>query len=931
MNSSVSARLNADLLDEKFAAWKNDPRSVEADWSAFFEGFEIGAAQRKPGKNGASEPSAPADELQLARRALVVSMIYNYRILGHTQARLDPLSAEHPRNDRLSLEALGFSAEDLEREVRSQFFRHAQRMPLREMIRELESIYCGQIGYEFMHINNHDVRHWLRDKIEERAEAPQPAVEGKSRVLRWLVEAESFEQFLHHKYVGQKRFGLDGGESAMVALGTILDGCPGAGVEQIVMGMAHRGRLNVLANFLRKPLKVILYEFSENYVPNVAMGDGDVKYHLGFETTRDVGGHKIGITLAANPSHLEAVNSVVEGQARARQRQANFPDDEGVNRDSVLPVLLHGDAAFAGQGPVAEVLNLSKLPGYRTGGTIHIIINNQIGFTTTPEDARSSDYCTDVAKMIEAPVFHVNGDYPMEVAFVTELALKFRQKYNTDVVIDIVCYRRHGHNEGDEPAFTLPLRYRNIRDHESVARLFEQRLLQNNELSEEEIREIHREFEDRMNQEYEALKEKEGKGESHAFAGSTAVIQLPYTHVPFATGIEPDVLRHVARKLGELPDGFDANDKLDKRFLAHRRKAAENGGPFNWAMAESLAFGSLLQEGYGVRLSGQDCRRGTFSQRHAVLYDVSTRNRYFPLRNLAEPGEEQGRFFVYNSLLSEAAVLGFEYGYSLVARDVLVMWEAQFGDFANGAQVIIDQFISSAESKWQQPSNVVMLLPHGYEGMGPEHSSARLERFLQLCADNNMQVCNLTTPAQYFHLLRRQALRPPRKPLVLMTPKSLLNHSQCVSHEADMTGETCFREIIDDDQLVDAPDRVTRLLFCSGKVYYDLLAYRNEEKIKNAAIIRLEQFYPFHREGIAEVIRRYPRANKKWVWCQEEPKNMGAWSFVAPRLQKIANKVAGDHVNLRYAGRDSSASPAAGSKAVHVREQVRLVREAFSV
>tara|TARA_R110002096_G_scaffold206192_8_gene392372 strand:- start:13438 stop:16242 length:2805 start_codon:yes stop_codon:yes gene_type:complete len=933
MNSFVSARLNADLLDEKYALWKNDPRSVETDWSAFFEGFELGTSQLKLGKNeGTKADAGPADELQLARRALVVSMVYNYRLLGHTQAWLDPLSTSAPRNERLSLETLGFTEEDLDREVQSQFFRRARRMTLRAMIEELESIYCDKIGFEFMHINNHDVRHWLRDRIEARNELPPPKPKKKKQVLRWLVEAESFEQFLHHKYVGQKRFGLDGGESVMVALGAILEGCPGAGIDHIVMGMAHRGRLNVLANFLRKPLKVLLYEFSENYVPNVAMGDGDVKYHLGFETERKTeNGTEIGISLAANPSHLEAVNAVVEGKARARQRLANYPDDDSVNRDTVLPVLLHGDAAFAGQGPVAEVLNLSKLPGYRTGGTIHIIINNQIGFTTSPEDARSSDYCTDVAKMIEAPIFHVNGDHPMEVAFVTELALEFRQKYNTDVVLDIVCYRRHGHNEGDEPAFTQPLRYRDIRNHDGVAKLFEKQLLENQDLSEEQIQEIHSEFETRMNNEYEALKEKESKGEGHIFAGSSAVIQLPYSHAPFETGIEEDKLRHIAKRLGELPEGFKANDKLDKRFLAVRRKAAEKGGPFNWAFAESLAFGSLLIEGYAVRLSGQDCRRGTFSQRHVVLYDVETRERYFPLKNVAKEGEEQGRFFVFNSLLSEAAVLGFEYGYSLVAQDMLVMWEAQFGDFANGAQVIIDQFLSSAESKWQQPSNVVMLLPHGYEGMGPEHSSARLERFLQLCADNNMQVCNLTTPAQYFHLLRRQALRKPRKPLILMTPKSLLNHPLCVSHEADMTGDTHFQEVIDDDQLVDDPDRVTRLVFCSGKVYYDLLKYRNEEKIRNAAIIRLEQFYPFHKEAIATIVERYPRANKKWVWAQEEPKNMGGWTFIAPRLQKIADKVAGgDHVNLRYAGRDSSASPAAGAKAIHVREQARLVREAFS-
>ncbi len=929
MNASVSPRLNADLLDETYALWKRDPGSVDAVWAAFFEGFEIGA-------NGSHAPDDTGErstkELDLARRARVVSMIYNYRILGHSQAWLDPLSKKPPRNERLSLDSLGFTQADLDWEVQSQFFRGAERMPLRQMIELLDRTYCDRIGFEFMHIQDTEVRHWLRDRIESRHQTFTPSPAEKRQFLDWLIESESFEQFLHRKYVGQKRFGLEGGESLMVALGTILEEGAESGFRHIVMGMAHRGRLNVLASFLRKPLKIILYEFSENYVPNVTMGDGDVKYHLGFETTRTAeNGAEVGISLAANPSHLEAVNAIVEGKARARQAMLKRQGQESAGRKAIVPVLIHGDAAFAGQGSVAEVLNLSQLPGYRTGGTIHLIINNQIGFTTLPDDARSSAYCTDVAKMIEAPVFHVNGDHPEEVAFATRLAIEFRQTYHRDVVIDIVCYRRHGHNEGDEPAFTLPHMYRSIQSQASTAKLYESHLTDQGVVAPGDVEQTRQQCLERMNHEFDQLKEHEKRGDSHVFAGSTGVIQPAYSHKSFPTGIEAKTLEHIGLKLTELPEGFDAHDKLDKRFLAPRRKAAMDGGPYNWSFAEALAFGSLLLEGHSVRLSGQDSRRGTFSQRHAVLYDVQTRKRFFPLRHLTDDRASQGQFDVFNSHLSEVGVLGFEYGFTIVAPDTLVLWEAQFGDFANGAQVIIDQFLSSAESKWSQPSSVVMLLPHGYEGMGPEHSSARLERFLQLCAENNIQVCYPSTPAQYFHLLRRQALRPVRKPLVVMTPKSLLGHPECVSHEADLTGETAFREMLDDPSLSNDPDDVTRLVFCSGKVYYDLVKYRREHEIRNAAIIRVEQFYPYHRLLMKQIVSRYPRANKKWVWCQEEPKNMGAWTFMVPRLQHLADALAGGHVHIRYAGRDPSASPAAGAKTIHLREQAKLVEDAFSV
>ncbi len=921
MSSSVSARLNADLLDEKYAQWKEDKKSVEPTWSAFFEGFELGMTQPKPKKSGAAV--AETGGLPMAVRARVVSAVYAFRTLGHTAAWTDPLSTEAPEQPKLRLKELGFKKEHLDEEVSTSFFENGRSMKLREMLDLLRKIYCGRIGFEFMHIHNTEPRNWLLDRIENRPRTVERSTATKRNVFTWLSHAELFERFLHRKYVGQKRFSLEGGESLLVALNAILERCPESEVKEIVMGMAHRGRLNVLANFLHKPLQVLLYEFSENYVPNMVAGDGDVKYHLGFETTRQtLGGEEVKVFLAANPSHLEAVNPVVEGKARSRQRLLGENLDQGVVRKPVLPILIHGDAAFAGQGSVAEVLNLSQLPGYRTGGTIHIVVNNQIGFTTMPADARSSNYCTDVAKMIEAPVIHVNGDEPLEVLYAAQLALDYRNLFKRDVVIDIVCYRRHGHNEGDEPAFTQPQEYREIRSHASTAELYRKELLETNGLPEEEIEKIENEYTDRLDRELEELRSLEQQGAGHAFMGAKSEIQPTYSHDPVMTGIPVERLRELGQKIASIPEDFKANEKILKRFLEPRRRAVEKGGPYNWAFAESLAFGTLLTEGKSVRLSGQDVRRGTFSQRHVVVYDSRTRERYIPLRNLAE---DQATFWVYNSLLSEFAVLGFEYGYSLVANDMLIMWEAQFGDFANGAQVIVDQFIASAESKWQQPSHLVMLLPHGYEGQGPEHSSARMERFLQLCADSNMQVCNLTKPAQYFHLLRRQMMRPFRKPLVLMTPKSLLNHPGCVSFENDFAEGTSFQEIIDDDQFQDNPQRVNRLIFCSGKVYYDLLEFRKENDIRNAAIIRVEQLYPFHDARIDEIVSRYPNANTKWVWCQEEPLNMGGWTFIGPRLQK---QTLG---RVRYAGRDRAASTAAGAKAIHVREQKMLVEMAFSV
>ena len=923
MSSSVSARLNADLLESQYALWKDNPQSVDATWGAFFEGFELGLVQppRREESTAAGVRAATLSSEDLSFRARVANLVFTYRAIGHTAVWLDPLSPPAPLPAALTPESMGFTREDLATEVATQFFRNGQPMVLGEMVRQLQAIYCDRIGFEFAHIQNAGVRDWLLGRIESRPVDAGAGAADKENVLRWLVEAESFEKFLHAKYVGQKRFSIEGGESLMVALQSVLEAGGPQGVKEIVMGMAHRGRLSVLAAFLKKPLKVLLHEFSENYVPVLVAGDGDVKYHLGYEITRRTAtGHEVVVNLAANPSHLEAVNAVVEGKARARQRALG----DMTERRQVLPLLVHGDAAFAGQGTVAEVLNLSQLQGYRTGGTLHLIVNNQIGFTTMPADARSSAYATDVAKMIEAPVFHVNGDHPLEVLFVSQLALEFRQKFNRDVIIDIYCYRKYGHNEGDEPAFTQPHLVAKIKTHPSVATLFRQRLLERGESTTERVDAIYNDVQETLNREYLDLRELESKGEGGgSFADATVELQPEYSHDPVLTGITPERLRELGVKITEVPDGFRVHPRVRSTVLERRRKAAEEGGPFDWANAEHLALASLLTEGTAVRLSGQDSRRGTFSQRHSYLYDLETRERHCPLQHLSP---DQARYCAYNSLLSEAAVLGFDYGYSLLAKNMLILWEAQFGDFANGAQVIIDQFIAAAESKWGQPSGLVMLLPHGYEGQGPEHSSARLERFLQLCAGGNMQVANLTTPAQYFHLLRRQVKRPFRKPLVIMTPKSLLRDPRAVSTAVEMTGETRFHEVLDDDRLIAAPSRITRLIFCSGKVYYDLLDYREKNQVKNVALIRLEQIYPFHADRIAEIVARYPRANKKWVWCQEEPLNMGAWGFVYPRLEKLSRGA-----NVRYAGRDRSASTAAGSKAVHTREQQQLVEEAFEV
>ncbi len=913
MRTSIAARANLDLIEENYRRWRRNPESVDSGWAAFFEGFELGET---PEHDGAVTKPVEVRESSLQSR--VDGLVYAYRILGHTIARVNPLAEKRPQNPLLTLRELGFSEKDLDLRVASKFFFDNRQMTLRDMIGALERIYAGPIGSEFMHIQNTRVRNWVLHRLESRPAKLDAPRSAQMALLRVLLEAESFETFLHAHYVGQKRFSLQGAESLMVILDVILQKCPGAGIEEICMGMAHRGRLNVLANFLKKSLNIIFTEFTENYIPNLVAGDGDVKYHLGYRTVRKLpSGGEVEIRLSANPSHLEAVDPVVEGTARARQRIRN--DTE--HRRKVLPLLLHGDAAFAGQGIVAETLNMSQLPGYSTGGTVHVIVNNQIGFTTLPEEGRSSMYATDVAKMIEAPIFHVNGDDPLAVRFVADTALDFRQEFGRDVVIDMYCYRKHGHQEIDEPSFTQPDLYARIEKRPSVAQLYKAELLRAGTLSQDDVVSLETEFQLRLDLPLENVKalEKEKGNEQAKFKESTAVFQPKYTSSAVTTAISAEMLKTIVDGLTHVPHGFNVQPKIKRIVIQHQRQVFEAGGPFEWHYAEALAFGSLLLEGIPVRLSGQDSSRGTFSTRHSVLYDAKTGEPYVPLMHLAE---KQARICIYNSQLSEAAVLGFDYGYSLDYPKMLCLWEAQFGDFVNGAQTIIDQFIVSAESKWQRPSGIALLLPHGYEGQGPEHSSGRLERFLQLCAEDNIQVCNLTTSAQYFHVLRRQMKRNFIKPLIIMTPKSLLRAKFASSRAEEFTNGR-FEEILGSSE-AGAAEKMKRVILCSGKVYYDLLNYRAEHKIDNVALVRIEQLYPLAETKLRSTLKPFP-ATATLVWCQEEPQNMGAWTFIEPRLRKLFGR------EIAYAGRKASASPAVGALAIHKRDQDALVAEAFRV
>ena len=908
---TIATRSNADLIEANYLKWKDDPQSVNETWRAYFEGFELGLTQprEKAGKQPSSQ-SGPAASKQMN----VSSLIYRYRSIGHTQANLDPLSSAPPSNPDLALERFGLDESDLEQPFDSGHFLQNQSIKLKDLIQALEKTYCSNIGYEYVHMQNTEARRWIQSKVEPLQGKIDFPSKIENRILRKVFAAEVFERFLHTRYPGQKRFSLEGGETLIPCLDNVIEHCGRLGIKEIVMGMAHRGRLNVLANTLKKSYEFIFAEFADDYMPESVGGDGDVKYHLGYENVIETKeGHQVEVRLASNPSHLEAVNPVVQGRARARQRIL-----KDLERKQVLPVLIHGDAAFAGQGIVAEVLNFSQLPGYRTGGSLHIIVNNQIGFTTTPTEARSTAYCTDIAKMIEAPIFHVNGDDPLAVVFVAQLAVEYRQVFQADVVIDMYCYRRHGHNESDEPTFTNPELYDRIAKHPPVSEQLSRVLIEKRDFDQADIDAIRNEYETSLENSLQRVKNPvtEANKSNDRFAGSTAIFQAKYSFDRVGTNVSRSDLAKIVQGLTHIPDGTHFNRKI-QRFLSQRKATFENSKPIDWSLAEALAFASLLVEGTPVRLSGQDSERGTFSQRHAVLHDEQTGERYVPFLNLSE---SQAQFCVYNSLLSEAGVLGFDFGYSLDYPQMLCLWEAQFGDFANGAQVIIDQFITSSESKWGRVSGIVMLLPHGYEGQGPEHSSARLERFLQACAEDNIQVCNLTTPGQYFHVLRRQMKRAFKKPLVIMAPKSLLRDKRAVSHWREFESGF-FQEIIDDPRA--KPEETECLVLCSGKVYYDLVAHRELNQRRNSAIVRIEQLYPLNTVALEAVANKYSEV-KSVVWCQEESKNMGAWSYIEPILQDIFN------TRPTYAGRDASASPAVGTLALHKSELETFLQTAFA-
>jgi 2-oxoglutarate dehydrogenase E1 component len=907
----LSTRANSEVIEAAYNAWLANPDSVDTTWRAFFQGFALGSS-------GDSFPAAVASGnvkvIDSYKQAQIIRYINAHRSHGHLESHLDPLGEKPAPHPKLSLAHFALGNGDLDETFTLTNFQGGGQRKLRDIVSAVKRTYCGTIGVEYMHVQDHDAREWLQKRMENVENVPSFTKAQKTRILRRIHKAELFEKFLHTKFVGQKRFSLEGGETMIAALDTVIEHCADIGVEEIVMGMAHRGRLSVLTNILRKPFDVLFEQFSENYIPNTVAGDGDVKYHLGYESVlATTSGKNVEVRLAANPSHLEIVNPVVEGKARARQRIRG--DTE---RKRVCPLLIHGDAAFAGQGVVAETLNFSQLPGYRTGGTLHFVINNQIGFTTLPSDARSTRYCTDVAKMIEAPIFHVNGDDAEAVCFATSLALEFRCLFQRDAVVDMYCYRKHGHNEADEPAFTQPTLYKKVASHPQVSAIYTGKLIADGTHTQADSDAIKAEYSAAMEASLEKAKQAELKRTSAGVTGdpfrdSNAIFQAGYSHAPIPTGVSKDLLQTVLQGITKLPANFTANPKI-KRLL-EARAAVLTGGPADWATGEALAFGTLLAEGTPVRLSGQDCERGTFSHRHAVLYDTETREKYVPLLNI---DDKQARFCVYNSLLSEAAVLGFDYGYSLDYPQMLCIWEAQFGDFVNGAQVVIDQFISSGESKWQRVSGIVLLLPHGYEGQGPEHSSARLERFLQSCAEDNMQVVNITTPANYFHALRRQMKSELRKPLIVMSPKSLLRNPLAVSKLEDFTAGS-FEEIIDDPL---APKKARRVILCSGKVYYDLHSYRVANGIDDVAIVRVEQLYPLHKDKLAAVAKTYAKADL--VWAQEESQNMGAWSYIAPELETLFAR------KPRYAGRDASASPAVGSLAIHKRELAAFLKDAFS-
>jgi 2-oxoglutarate dehydrogenase E1 component len=967
MSASLLSGGSAAYLDQQYALYKANPSAFDAEWQAFFKDFGDDVTPQKASwqkahwpvtpngdltaaldgnwavtekklsdKIAKAAPQASAEAIQQAAQDSVkaLMLIRSYRMRGHLHANLDPLGIEGKKtHEELDPASYGFKESDLDRKIFIDKVLGLEYATIREMVAILERTYCSTLGIEFMHISDPAQKAWLQERIEGENKEIAFTNEGKKAILSKLIEAEGFEKFLDVRFKGTKRFGLDGGESMIPALEQIIKRGGQLGVKEIVVGMAHRGRLNVLTQVMSKPHRALFHEFKGgSFAPDDVEGSGDVKYHLGASSDRDFDGNRVHLSLTPNPSHLEIVNPVVLGRVRAKQDQLGcVPED----RRAVLPLLISGDAAFAGQGVIAECFGLSGLKGHRTGGSLHFIVNNQIGFTTYPRFSRSSPYPSDVAKMVEAPIFHVNGDDPEAVVFATKVAIEFRMHFQKPVVVDMFCYRRFGHNEGDEPMFTQPQMYKIIGKQRTTLELYSEKLVNAGVITQAEVDAQKQAWRDKLESEYQAgqnYKPNRADWLDGAWLGLKAAASTDDDPRRGQTGVDADILRDIGEKTTNLPEGFTAHKTIEK-FLASRKSAIANGEGIDWATGEHLAFATLLNEGNPVRLSGQDSERGTFSHRHSVLTDQVTEARHKPLNNFSKTA---ARYEVINSMLSEEAVLGYEYGYSTTEPNALTLWEAQFGDFANGAQVLFDQFISAGERKWLRMSGLVCLLPHGYEGQGPEHSSARLERFLQQCAEDNMQVANVTTPANYFHILRRQLKREIRKPLIMMTPKSLLRHKRAVSTLAEIsTGSTFHRVLWDDAEYLKNSEikltqdaKIRRVILCSGKVYYDLYEDRIRRGLDDVYILRVEQLYPFPLKSLVHELSRFKNADV--VWCQEEPKNMGAWSFVEPYIEWVLGQVKGKVGRARYAGRPASASTATGLMSKHNQQLQAFLEEAFS-